>query len=52
MKGAAKKITAFKEWSNDKAMAKRFPRAMFTQVPPTRLGTVDSALTVTTPHAD
>merc|ERR1711871_93498 len=32
MKGAAKKITAFKEWSNDKAMAKRFPRAMFTQI--------------------
>ena len=51
MKGAAKKITAFKEWSNDKAMAKRFPRAMFTQVPPTRLGTV-TVLTVTTPHAD
>ena len=31
MKGAAKKMTAFKEWALDSDMAKRFPRSMFSQ---------------------
>jgi len=41
MKGAAKKMTAYKEWMYDKSMAKRFPSAMFTQV---RLGLQPAAV--------